>query len=65
MRQATLGGGLFLFMKTEVLFMDDKEKNMTKEAEVKAEEGLSPTWNEDCLTELDEWIESQGIYLRQ
>lgn len=26
---------------------------------------LSPTWNEDCLTELDEWIESQGIYLRQ
>ena len=26
---------------------------------------LSPTWNEDCLTELDEWIESQGIYIRQ
>lgn len=65
MRQVTLGGGLFLFMKTEVLFMDDKEKNMTKEAEVKTEEELSPTWNEDCLTELDEWIESQGIYLRQ
>ncbi len=28
-------------------------------------QGLSPTWNEDCLTELDEWIESQGIYIRQ
>ncbi len=26
---------------------------------------LSPIWNEDCLTELDEWIEEQGIYLRQ
>lgn len=26
---------------------------------------ISPTWNEDCLAELDEWIESQGIYLRQ
>ena len=26
--------------------------------------GLRP-WNEDCLTELDEWIESQGIYIRQ
>ena len=26
---------------------------------------LSPTWNEDCLTELDEWIEEQGVYLRQ
>ena len=26
---------------------------------------LSPTWNEDCLSELDEWIESQGIYIRQ
>ena len=26
---------------------------------------LSPTWNEDCLSELDEWNESQGIYIRQ
>jgi len=26
---------------------------------------ISPTWNEDCLAELDEWIESQGIYIRQ
>lgn len=53
------------YIKMEVLSMEDKEKNMAKEAEVKAKEELSPTWNEDCLTELDEWIESQGIYLRQ
>lgn len=45
--------------------MEDKEKNKVPVTPEKEEQGLSPTWNEDCLTELDEWIESQGIYLRQ
>lgn len=53
------------YIKTEVLCMEDKEKNKTQEAPEKNGPELSPTWNEDCLTELDEWIESQGIYLRQ
>lgn len=32
---------------------------------LRSKPSISPTWNEDCLAELDEWIESQGIYLRQ
>ncbi|MDO4260565.1 MAG: hypothetical protein Q4C82_00675 [Eubacteriales bacterium] len=44
--------------------MEDKEKALEKDR-AEGQEALSPTWNEDCLTELDEWIESQGIYLRQ
>ncbi|MCC8139782.1 MAG: hypothetical protein LIO67_05715 [Lachnospiraceae bacterium] len=36
-----------------------------EESGVRKEKELSPTWNEDCLTELDDWIESQGVYLRQ
>lgn len=50
----------------EVLDMNEMEKREQEvEQEEKGQEKLSPTWNEDCLTELDEWIESQGIYLRQ
>ena len=45
--------------------MEGKEELTTQEPKGRAEEKLSPTWNEDCLAELDEWIESQGIYLRQ
>ena len=39
------------------------EQGMSREQGTSRE--LSPTWNEDCLSELDEWIESQGIYIRQ
>lgn len=35
-----------------------------EEAASKAEE-VSPTWAEECIEDLDDWIESQGIYLRQ
>jgi len=46
--------------------MDENQKKEQKEQMEQQENArLSPTWNEDCLTELDEWIESQGIYLRQ
>lgn len=45
--------------------MDENKKKEQAEQEKKENAQLSPTWNEDCLTELDEWIESQGIYLRQ
>lgn len=43
--------------------MEEKDKKMVQEEAQEKE--LSPTWNEHCLAELDEWIESQGIYLRQ
>lgn len=26
---------------------------------------ISPTWAHECIEDLDDWIESQGIYLRQ
>lgn len=53
------------YIRTEVLSMEEKEKKTGVEPETEETKTLSPTWNEDCLTELDEWIESQGIYLRQ
>lgn len=53
------------YIRAEVLCMENEEKNKVQEMPEKKEQELSPTWNEDCLTELDEWIESQGIYLRQ
>ena len=53
------------YIRTKVLRMEGKEELTTQEPKGRAEEKLSPTWNEDCLAELDEWIESQGIYLRQ
>lgn len=53
------------YIRSEVLCMEEKEKNKVQEMPEKNGQELSPTWNEDCLTELDEWIESQGIYLRQ
>lgn len=54
------------YVEREVLHMnEEKEKRAGKEKEDEKREALSPTWNEDCLSELDEWIESQGIYLRQ
>ncbi|MCD8248360.1 MAG: hypothetical protein LUC60_00600 [Lachnospiraceae bacterium] len=51
--------------------MAQEEKKKKQEAappeeiDMREEKELSPTWNEDCLTELDDWIESQGVYLRQ
>lgn len=30
-----------------------------------ADQQLSETWAHDTIQELDDWIESQGIYLRQ
>ncbi|MCD8098321.1 MAG: hypothetical protein LUE31_09925 [Lachnospiraceae bacterium] len=43
----------------------EAEATGQEESGVRKETELSPTWNEDCLTELDDWIESQGVYLRQ
>lgn len=50
----------------------EKEKNTgegkTKKPDVrheKKEQELSPTWAQECIEDIDDWIESQGIYLRQ
>ena len=48
--------------------MEEKKKLQEtvneEKKETKAQE-LSPTWAQDCIEDLDDWIESQGIYLRQ
>lgn len=44
---------------------------MEKEQDVKSAEAekdtaeINPDWAHNCIVDLDEWIESQGIYLRQ
>lgn len=49
----------------ESLKKQDQIRETEKAQEKQTTPSISPTWNEDCLAELDEWIESQGIYLRQ
>ena len=48
--------------------MEEKKKLQEIVDEEKKEEKtqeLSPTWAQDCIEDIDDWIESQGIYLRQ
>ncbi|MCD7715270.1 MAG: hypothetical protein LUI39_02310 [Lachnospiraceae bacterium] len=45
-----------------------QEKASAGNAEQKpesAQRGISETWAEDTIADLDDYIESQGIYLRQ
>lgn len=48
---------------------EDKKKitdrEETKEMNEESGQELSPTWAQDALADLDDWIEEQGIYLRQ
>ncbi len=48
---------------------EKKLQNLEVEKDVEGAEGttqeLSPTWAHDVIEDLDDWIESQGIYLRQ
>ena len=47
----------------------EEAKKVTAEEEKKNEEEknpkLSPTWAEENIQDLDDFIESQGIYIRQ
>lgn len=43
-----------------------EEKRKQQEQETKQEEKkLSETWARDALGDLEDWIEEQGIYIRQ
>lgn len=47
---------------------DEKKITNADEQEVKKEDGdfkLSETWAQDALGDLEDWIEEQGIYIRQ
>ena len=50
-------------MKNETTKMNDQEKNTASTPEQKPEP--DPNWAHDALQELEDWIESQGIYIRQ
>lgn len=43
----------------------EKEKNQEVQAQEEEKKELSPTWAQECIEDIDDWIESQGIYLRQ
>lgn len=46
---------------------DDMTKNEDSKAMETSQEKkeLDPNWAHDALQELEDWIESQGIYIRQ
>lgn len=56
----------------EVFYMEEKknispvsEEQKNPEAKAAGEHVLSETWAQDALQDLDDFIESQGIYIRQ
>ena len=44
---------------------EKKEKEKQKSQEARQEKKLSETWAQDALGDLEDWIEEQGIYIRQ
>lgn len=48
--------------------MEEKKQNAvetTNKAEETKDQALSETWAQDALQDLNDFIESQGIYIRQ
>lgn len=49
--------------------MEEKEKKLQEENQdqgtVRDKAGISENWAEETIADLDDWIESQGIYIRQ
>lgn len=49
--------------------MSDEKKLQQPQQDTQQDEKdtakISPTWAHECIEDLDDWIESQGIYLRQ
>ncbi len=45
--------------------MSEEEREETTSEETKQEEKLSETWAQDALADLEDWIEEQGVYIRQ
>lgn len=45
--------------------MDDKNKTAEKPAEEPKDEYYQHTWVDDMKQELEDYIEEQGIYIRQ
>lgn len=46
--------------------MEEKKlENQNQQETEKEEFKLSETWAQDALSDLEDWIEEQGIYIRQ
>lgn len=45
--------------------MEKKNEQEIQGKEEEQKKELSPTWAQECIEDIDDWIESQGIYLRQ
>ena len=45
--------------------MDDKEKKLPETVKRSEDNEKSPTWVDDMKQELEDYIEEQGIYIRQ
>ncbi len=50
--------------------MSEEKREMNNQEEINEKQEnkspeLSPTWAQDALADLDDWIEEQGIYIRQ
>ena len=44
---------------------DAESSNQIPEEVTESPGKLSETWAQDTIQELDDWIESQGVYIRQ
>lgn len=44
---------------------EDSKRQDTAAAGEQQEKALSETWAQDALGDLEDWIEEQGIYIRQ
>lgn len=44
---------------------DDKEKELAQEKDAEKTEPRDKTWVDDMKQELEDYIEEQGIYIRQ
>ena len=45
--------------------MSEEKKQVTEDKEQETTQELSETWAQDALADLEDWIEEQGIYIRQ
>lgn len=59
-------GGMAMMQKKdqapEAKGLQDREQKTKKEQE---KQKISPTWAEETIMDLDDFIESQGVYIRQ
>lgn len=47
------------------LFMKDKERELENQEKREKKDEPNPEWSQDAQDELQDFIESQGIYIRQ